>query len=195
MDTDWESCYQQGETPWDQGKPSPPLMAEIKRRPVSGRVLVIGCGAGHDVAALAGLGLDVTGLGIAPTAIAKARANYPRHAERFVLGDLFKLPSALRGAFDVVVEHTCLSALPPEQRPLYAASVRAALKPDGQIIGVWFIKPDLDPGETGPPFPLPVAELDALFAGNFEIVTDYVPGNSFPQRAYRERVRVLRRIA
>lgn len=194
MKIDWESCYVQGETPWDHGHPSPPLLTEITQRPLAGRVLVIGCGPGHDVAALADAGLDVTGLDIAPSAVALAKRSYPHHAARFLEGDLFDLAPELRGAFDVVIEHTCLSGMPPELRPLYAAGVRAALQPTGQITGVWYINPDLDPGESGPPFALPVEALDALFANDFEILADYVPENSFVGRAGRERVRVLRRI-
>lgn len=195
MKIDWESCYVQGETPWDHGQPSPPLLAEIAQRPLTGRVLVIGCGPGHDVAALAEQGVEVTGLDIAPSAVEKAKQNYPAHADRFVIGDLFDLSPDLRGAFDTVVEHTCLSGMPPEIRSHYAAGVRAALKPDGQVVGVWYINPDLDPGEAGPPFPLPVSELDLLFADDFEIVADYVPENSFAGRSGRERVRVLQRVA
>ncbi len=195
MKIDWESCYLQGETPWDHGHASPPLLAEVAQRPLTGRVLVIGCGPGHDVAALADLGVDVTGLDIAPSAVSLAQTNYPRHAARFLEGDLFDLVPELRGAFHVVVEHTCLSGMPPELRPDYAAGVRAALKPGGQITGVWYINPDLDPGETGPPFPLPVEELDALFAADFEILADYIPENSFVARQGRERVRVLRRMS
>ena len=192
MPTDWEACYLAGETPWDHGAPSPPLLAEIQQRPLAGRVLVIGCGPGHDVAALHALGLDVMGLDIAPSAIAKAASTYPQLADRLIQGDLFDLPPHLRAAFDVVVEHTCLSGMSPELRPLYAAGVRAALKPGGQITGVWYINPDLAPGESGPPFPLPVPELDALFANDFDILADYVPANSWPMRQERERVRVLR---
>ena len=194
MKIDWESCYIQGETPWDHGQASPPLLTELASRPLSGRVLVIGCGPGHDVAALADLGVDVLGLDIAPSAIAKAQSNYPQHADRFVVGDLFNLAPSLRSTFDVVIEHTCLSGMPPDLRPQYAAGVRAALKPGGQIIGVWYINPDLDPGESGPPFALPVEELDALFANDFEILADYIPDNSFAGRANRERVRILRHL-
>ena len=63
----------------------------------------------------------------------------------------------------------------------------------GLLIGVWFINPDLDEGQTGPPFPIPVSELDALFAEKFDIVEDYIPTAAYAGREGRERIRVLRK--
>ena len=68
------------------------------------------------------------------------------------------------------------------------------LRRGGVLIGVWYINPDLDPGHEGPPFPLSVPDLTALFAAGYEIVEDYVPDVAFPKRTGRERVRVLRRL-
>jgi hypothetical protein len=53
-----------------------------------------------------------TGLDIAPTAVAEVRALYPHLEERFVTRTLFDPPEAMRGTYDVVLEHTCMSALP-----------------------------------------------------------------------------------
>jgi SAM-dependent methyltransferase len=131
---------------------------------------------------------------VAPTGIAEARALYPQLADRFVVGDLFNPAPELRGNFDVVLEHTCLSGLPPSLRASYRRGIDLTLKPGGLLIGVWFINPDLDPGDEGPPFPLPVPELNALFADGYEIVDDYVPDVAFSNREGRERIRVLRRV-
>jgi SAM-dependent methyltransferase len=189
----WEQLYLQGDTHWDRGAPAPALVQYLSRHPLAGRALVPGCGTGHDVALLAQHGLSVTGLDIAPTGLAKARAQYPAlPPETWVLGDLFALPAQIRGAFDFVIEHTCLSAMPPALRPAYREAITSALRPGGRIIGVWFINPDLDPGEEGPPYPLSLAELDALFSEGFEIIDDYVPDVAYPGREGRERVRVLR---
>jgi hypothetical protein len=164
------------------------------RHPIRGRALVPGCGRGHEVAFAVGRGLDVTGLDIAPTGVAEARALYPHLANRFVVGDFFDPPHEMRGAFDVVLEHTCLSALPPRMRVDYRHGVDLTLRRGGLLIGVWFINPDLDPGEEGPPYPLDVADLTALFAQGYEILDDYVPDVAFSGREGRERLRVLRRI-
>ena len=191
--TDWDSCYRDNNLPWNRNQPSPPLVEWVRKNQPTGRALVPGCGLGHDVVMLAESGIDATGLDIAPTAVAKARETYPTHSARFVEGDLFAQPADWLGAFDLVVEHTCLSGLPPEWRERYRQAVTAALKPRGLLVGVWYINPDLDPGESGPPFALPVAELDAMFPPpQWTVVDDYVPATSYADRAGRERVRVLR---
>ena len=193
--TDWDQCYRTGDTPWNRGEPSPPLVQYLREHPLQGRVLVPGCGVGHDVAFIARQGnVEVTGLDISPLALEKAAQTYPGLPDTiWRLANLFDLPPDCIGAFDAVVEHTCLSAMPPALRPQYGAAIRAALKPGGLIVGVWYINPELDPGYEGPPYPLPLGELDALFADGFEIVADYVPDIAFEGREGRERLRALRR--
>lgn len=191
----WNQCYLEGDTPWDRGEASPPLKQWVQRHGrLQGRALVPGCGGGHDVAMLTDAGLDVIGLDIAPLAIDRARQRHPNHAACFLEGDLFAMPADWRGSFDWVFEHTCLSGLPPGQRWAYRDAMASAVKSGGLLVGVWYINPDLDPGETGPPFPLPVPELDALFASGFEVVEDEVPTVAYPGREGRERLRVLRRL-
>ncbi len=190
----WEEKYQKGEVFWNRGAPSPPMKQYLERHPARGRALVPGCGHGHEVALAVEHGLDATGLDIAPTGVAEARRLYPNLAGRFVVGDLFNPPTELRGAFDVVLEHTCMSALPPTLRADYRRGIDLTLRRGGLLIGVWFIEPDLDPGEEGPPFPFSVPDLTALFAEGYEIVEDYVPEVAFDGREGRERVRALRRL-
>ena len=190
---DWDEIYRKGEVFWNKGAPSPPMMQYLERHKVSGRAMVPGCGHGHEVALAVSHGIDAIGLDIAPTGVAEARALYPQLAERFVVGDVFNPAAEMRGAFDVILEHTCLSGLPPAMRADYRRGLDLMLKPGGLLIGVWFINPDLDPGEEGPPFAFPAPELTALFAQGYEIVEDYVPDVAFRGREGRERVRVLRR--
>jgi hypothetical protein len=192
--TDWDEKYRQGDSPWDKGAPSPAMKQYLERHAVRGRALVPGCGRGHEVALAVEHGLDATGLDIAPTAVAEAQEKYPQLADRFVTGSLFDPPPEMRGAFDVVLEHTCLCALPPALRPKYRQGIDLTLRRGGLLIGVWYINPDLDPGEEGPPYRFSVPALTALFADRYEIVDDYVPDVAFAGREGRERVRVLRRL-
>jgi methyl halide transferase len=191
---DWDEMYRKGETFWDKGGASLPLKQYLERHLVRGRALVPGCGRGHEVALAVEHGLDAIGLDIAPTAVAEARTLYPQLAEWFVTGSLFDPPDSMRGAFDVVLEHTCMSALHPTLRADYRRGIDLTLRPGGLLIGVWYINPSLDPGYEGPPFPFSVEALTALFADGYEIVEDYVPDVAFQGREGRERVRVLRRV-
>jgi hypothetical protein len=191
---DWDECYRKGEVFWDKGAPAPPMKQYLERHAVKGRALVPGCGRGHEVALAVAHGLDATGLDIAPTALAEARALYPHLAERFETGDFFDPPEAMRGAYDVVLEHTCMSALPPALRAGYRRGIDLTLRRGGLLVGVWFVNPALGPGEAGPPYPFSVAGLTSLFAEGYEIADDYVPDVAFAGREGRERVRVLRRV-
>src|SRR5687767_8537690 len=130
---DWEEQYQKGETAWEKGEPSLPLKQYFDRHQLRGRALVPGCGRGHEVALAVEHGLDAIGLDIAPTAIAEARERYPHLADRFVLGSLFDPPAFMRGAFDIVLEHTCMSALPPKLREDYRRGIDVTLRPGGLL--------------------------------------------------------------
>lgn len=192
--TNWEQCYLDGQTPWDKGTGSPPLAEWVRGSRPAGRALVPGCGAGHDVAMLVQEGVDAVGLDIAPSAVERARAAYPALASRFVLGDLFATPQDWRGSFDLVAEHTCLCALPPSLRIEYEKAVHELLRPGGLLAGIWFIHPEMDPGESGPPFGISVEELGELFpAKRWEVVEDRVPESGYEGRVGRERLRVLRK--
>lgn len=192
--TDWESCYLEENTPWDKGAPSPSLSAWVQQQALGGRGLVPGCGIGHDVVMLAEAGVDALGVDLSATAVERARMAYPAHAARFHLGDLFALPNDWLGSFDFVFEHTCLCALPPELRPAYAATVHGLLRPGGRLVGIWFINPDMDEGESGPPFGISVEDLQALFpAAEWTVEEDYVPAVGYEGREGRERLRVLRK--
>lgn len=191
---DWDEHYRTGEVFWDKGAPSPALAEYLGRHQVRGRTLVPGCGRGHDLALAVEHGLDAIGLDIAPTAIQEARALYPAIAPRFQVGSFFDPPPEFHSAFDVLLEHTLLCALPLEMRKVYRQAVDLTLQPGGLLIGVWFINPALEPGEEGPPFGIELEELTALFADGYEITDDYVPTVAFPNREGRERLRVLRRL-
>ena len=191
----WEQAYQQGQTPWDKGQPSPPLRQWLQRHALAGRVLVPGCGLGHDVALLHAEGADAHGLDLAPSAIRLGLEAHPELVGRLHLGDLWQTPEDWQGSVDAVVERTCFCALPPGLRARYEAVIHGLLKPAGLLIGVWFIHPQMDPGEQGPPFALPLPELESLFAPpRWQVLEDSVPDCGYEGRVGRERLRVLRRL-
>lgn len=191
---DWEQRYLTGDMPWEKGTPHPELVAFLKQNPMHGIVLVPGCGYGHDVRAIAATADEVVGLDLAPSAIAGARKHATVGGERYVAGDLFALPKSMRGAFDWVFEHTCFCAIPVERRPDYVAAVTHALKPGGKLFAIFYVDPDMEPGETGPPFGCAPEQLDAYFGQTFRLLAEWIPARTHEGRQGRERCRILERI-
>ena len=169
MARDWNAAYEGGDTPWDKGYASPPLIEFLKLQSISGRVLVPGCGAGHDVRALAAEGAEVVGLDIAPRGINKAETFPVLYDERYELGDFLNLGKQYHHSFDWIVEHTCLCAIDPSEREAYARSVAQALKPDGKYLAIFFREVS-DYQGNGPPHPISREQSDALFGDSFELI-------------------------
>jgi SAM-dependent methyltransferase len=193
--TDWENRYQQGQTPWDKSAPAPELKFLLDAGLLRGRVLVPGCGRGHDARAIAAAGgAEVIGLDLAPSALREARSFGRREGLRFEEGNLFTPPPEWAGAFDWIWEHTCFCAIDPGDRELYVTSVHALLRPGGRLLAAFFIDPGLDPGETGPPFGVTPGELDGFFGARFAVEGEWAPRACYPGREGRELMRQLRRV-
>ena len=186
---DWEQRYQDGDTPWDKGEASPGLVEFLERQPLTGTVLVPGCGIGHDVRAIAASGGNVTGIDFAPSAIAAARQFPPTNSEQYDIVDFFDLPERYRDCFDVVFEHTCFCAIDVVMREEYVRSVTQALKPGGQLLAVFYINPS--PDREGPPHRVSTGELDRLFGPFFNIQTEWQPTRAYPTRQGREQMRLM----
>lgn len=194
--TDWEERYRIGDTPWDKGAPAPPLLEWLgaTSRSLGSRILVPGCGLGHDARALAHAcpRAEILGLDLAPSAIAAATAIPSAGTVRFEVGDLFVWP----GRFDAIFEHTCFCAIDPVRRVDYVAAVARLLESGGHLLAIFYLNPH-DPGEdrTGPPHETSLEELDALFSPAFALLEDAVPTRSYPGREGRERLRLYEKRA
>ena len=194
MQPDWEEQYRSGETCWDKGEASPALIAWLREHPgaLTGQVLVPGCGTGHDVRAIATAEPNTLpiGLDVAPTAIATCRQQPTVGGERYVEGDLFDLPAELQATCDWVWEHTCFCAIDPARRDDYVTAVANALKPGGQLLGIFYLDPyrnDHQPG-SGPPHGCTLQELRQRFTagGLFAVEFAHPPADCYQERAGRE---------
>lgn len=159
--TDWEQLYQNNDTGWDRGQPSPVLHTWIAQLQAqhSQRILIPGCGHGHEVIALAQQGFDVTGLDIAPSAITTLKQHLKQvgaqaHA---VCADLFSYQ--VTQPFDAIYEQTCLCAITPEQRKNYERNLSRWLKKGGLLM--LLIMQSGEP--NGPPFHCDLLEMKKLF--------------------------------
>jgi SAM-dependent methyltransferase len=169
LDADaWDGRWVEGNTPWDMGGPSPPLVGAIENGLLAppGRVLVPGAGAGHDARFLASRGFEVTGIDLSHTAVGKARslAAADEVEVTFEIANLLSLPSSYR-EFDAVFEHTCFCAIDPILRDDYVDAVADVLRPGGVLLGIFFVFV----AEAGPPFGSTEAELRERFGRRFDI--------------------------
>jgi SAM-dependent methyltransferase len=194
-DLEWQRRYEENDTPWDKGAAAPPLIQFLQESQITGRVLVPGCGRGHEVRALGAQSqTTVVGLDLSSAAIAQAKELMGRETSSqeidFIEGNFFDLPTQFKRSFDWIVEHTCFCAIEPDQRPDYVRSAFSVLRPGGKVFGIFFINPDTD---NGPPFSVSKEELSELFDPHFVLLEEWVPDKSFPGRENRELVRILRK--
>lgn len=180
----WADRYQKQQTPWNIGQPAPPLVSfyqhHISTIPL-GKMIVVGCGHGHDAAFFANQGFDVVGLDFVSEALFLAKQRYINQVD-WLQGNLFQLPNHLLSQFDYVVEHTCFCAIHPDDRQQYVQSVASLLKPQGKYLGLFwaFVDPD------GPPWPSHEDELKSLFGKHFQVEKLYRPQNSVQTRLNQE---------
>ncbi len=136
----WTQVYIEEKNPgWNLGAPAEALKDMIPRLKLTkSRILVLGCGEGHDAARFAQDGHVVTAVDISPEALRRARALYDRPNLQFVEADVFQLPREWDGSFDVVFEHTCFCAVNPQRRQELVKVWTRLLTEQGQLMGVFF---------------------------------------------------------
>ncbi len=148
MPHDFEESYS-GTPPWDIGKPQPLFVALAEAGELHGRVLDAGCGTGEHVLMAASMGLDVTGIDAAPTAIARAQEKARERGikARFVIGNALELQK-LDGPFDTVLDSGLFHCFNDPDRLAYVESLKAATAPGSRYLMACFS--DRQPGDWGP---------------------------------------------
>lgn len=198
MSVDWNERWRSNDTPWEKGYAAPPLTEYLAEDGLelrkARRVLVPGCGSGHDVRELARHGIPATGLDISEKAVEVARAVPRVGEEDYFHGDLFDPSWKHQRPFDTVWEHTCFCAIDPSMRPAYAEAMAGILPPGGFLTGVFYLTP-WDPGEVvdSPPYAASREEIIGLFAPWFDLRKDRVPGRAYPGREGREWLAIFER--
>ena len=142
------------------------------------RILVPGCGRGHEALFLAQLGHPVTAVDFAAGAVADLRERVGNFPLQVLQSDIFDLPTTYSSSFDVVLEHTCFCAIPVEMREPYVQVMHSVLADKGRIIGLFY---ETDHPE-GPPFKTTRADVEHHFLGLFEMVHIERPTDSFENR-------------
>ena len=182
----WEELYARGADGWEMGRPAPPLVDFIESTPPPrGRVVVPGCGRGHDARFLARHGYDVTAFDFSPAAVEAARklAGDERVAVTVEQRDIFGAGADYAHAFDGAWEYTCYCAIDPRRRDEYVATLGTIVKPGGWLLACFF---PLRTVAAGPPFPVARTEIKRRLARHFRIAREFAPIRSARGRQGRE---------
>lgn len=186
----WQSRFVDRATPWDRGGANPQLVSWVRSgvlRPTSGtegrvsgsddprltRILVTGCGSGHEVAMLAEWGFDVTAVDFAPAALEQTRNRLRRllqsGSNQLVRVELIEhnlLDFEPQGQFDAIYEQACLCSIYPDHWGRYSQNLRQWLRPGGQLFALFvqMIRPGSSQGVIeGPPYHCDINAMRALF--------------------------------
>lgn len=182
----WETAYQNYQTPWDLGGPTPVFrrIAASGQYP-PGRMIVPGAGKGHDARLFAQHGFRVTALDFATGAIQEMhRLADPAAPVDILQADFFALPSSLQGTFDYLLEYVTYCAIDPARHTEYADVVQWLLKPGGMFLGLIF---PIGNHEGGPPFAVsPNQLIEDLTSRGFRLLHREFPADSIRPRKGRE---------
>lgn len=139
----------EGTPPWDIGRPQPVFADLAERGTIRGRVLDVGCGTGEHALMAAARGLEVTGVDLAPKAIATARRKAGERGlePRLLVWDALRLDE-LGERFDTVLDSGVFHVFDDEARRRYVDALGAALVPGGSYLMCCFS--DRQPGDWGP---------------------------------------------
>jgi cyclopropane fatty-acyl-phospholipid synthase-like methyltransferase len=165
---EWDASYTaRGPAPWDIGRPQPAFVRLADEGRLTGRLLDAGCGTGENSLLAASRGADVTGVDVAPTAIARARAKASERGltARFEVADVLDL-GRLGLTADTVIDSGVFHVFGDEDRARYVASLAAALGPGGTCYLMCFS--DRQPGTWGPRR-VSAEELRAAFSDGWAV--------------------------
>lgn len=177
--TYWENRWEKQETKWDIGYPAPALVEYCKQlndKNIS--ILIPGCGNAYEAEYLLNQGFtNITLIDIAQQAVDKLKQKFANNQEITILcEDFFEH----EGTYDLILEQTFFSAIPPFRRKEYAAKMQEILSENGLLVGVLF---DKQFNNSFPPFGGCPCEYKPVFEPHFEILKMEECYNSIPPRA------------
>jgi SAM-dependent methyltransferase len=163
----WDAPYRRNRMPgWDVGRPCSHLVSGVEQevfRP--GRAIVFGCGTGTNAIYLARQGFDVTGVDVAPSALAIAarKAGEAGVNVRWLLADVVALPKL--EAFDLVFDRGCYHHICQYDSEGYVETLRRISHSGTQVLILAGSPAD---GSRGGPPRIPEAKIRQDFSDLFE---------------------------
>lgn len=181
----WMNVYKTEPNPgWNLNEPAAAFKDMLPRLKLpKSRILVLGCGEGHDAALFAQAGHVVTAVDFSKEAILRGKQKYGSLTNlSFFESDIFLLPQDWNFSFDIVVEHTCFCAIPPDKRNELVRLYRRMLHEEGQLLAVFFAMEK----RSGPPYGSTEWEIRKRTEQGFHYLFWGRLRNSIPSRLGRE---------
>jgi SAM-dependent methyltransferase len=144
----FEEMYR-GAPPWEIDVPQSEIVYLAEHGEIRSPVLDAGCGTGENALYLAGLGFEVVGIDIVPTAVEKALSKAKKRSldAAFLVWDALRL-QGLQRRFNTVIDSGFFHVLPDKKRPVFVESLAAVLNPGGSYLMMCFS--EHEPGSWGP---------------------------------------------
>ena len=190
----WENRYQKGDTGWDMGSASTPLLdycSQLSNKDL--KILIPGCGNGHEAVALAALGFkNIVLLDVAPSPLEQFKEKNHELVASGIVTLLCEDFFAHQNTYDLILEQTFFCAIHPAERDQYAKAMFNLLKPEGKLAGLLF---NFQLTEDGPPFGGDTEGYVGHFAPYIQIHTLAPCHNSIKPREGRELFFILQKPA
>lgn len=182
----WDVRWKDGVTPWDAGGTPPHLalwLADQKKM----KVLIPGCGSGHEVRLFAERGHEVLAIDFSAPAVEAARRQLGPLGGLVQQADFFRVT----GPFDLIYERAFLCALPRAMWDDWGRRTAELVRPGGALAGFFYF----DDNQRGPPFGIARARLHELLQAPFELAEERAvpPGESIPVFKGKESWQVWKR--
>lgn len=134
----FEEMYK-GVPPWEIDGPQSEIVYLAEHGQIRSPVLDAGCGTGENALYLAGLGFEVVGIDVVPTAVEKAISKAKKRSldVAFLVWDALRL-QGLQRRFNTVIDSGLFHVLPDNKRPVFVESLAAVLEPGGSYLMMCF---------------------------------------------------------
>ncbi len=178
----WNEHYLKNRTGWDIGYVSTPLKEyfdQLENREL--KILIPGAGNAYEVEYLFHHGFVNTYLlDFSEQSILNFLSRCPDFpVDQIIKEDFFDH----HGQYDLIIEQTFFSSVPPQKRHLFAEQVFRLLKNGGKYVGLLF---GHEFEFEGPPFGGTIQEYKKLFSDKFSIDKMEIAHNSISPRKGRE---------
>ena len=203
----WDDAYREDRDGWDMGTPTPVFTDLLDRlgkdftslgaedfaqQEQPPRVLIPCSGRGYDALLFAEHGWKVTAVDFAiePMQWLRTESERAKLDVEILQEDMFTLGRSHPGAFDLLVEYTCVCAIDPARREEFVRFSADVLRVGGIVMALLF---PVDGRPGGPPFSIDVDGFKEQMSVAFDCVHESTPETSVKPRLGRERLLVWKK--